>query len=187
MKMILYISNTNKKFIFSLLTEYLTEIPLNKENFDEYFPVESKIFSQHLINPVMKWCSESSNLCVFSGGQTFSGKEDCLFGDRLENSLVFETLRSIFEYIEGEENKNFILRVWAFDIYNEEVFDLLAINSIKPQKNTTTENVIEEVWSSLHEIVSLWNLWLNNKLKLNLKWKKDNEKLLVLFTKFIFR
>ncbi|CAI2380814.1 unnamed protein product [Moneuplotes crassus] len=172
---ILYLRHQQKMHIFPVDGVYSSGTSLENE-IDQNISPDPEIFTKHFKNPLLRCLNESHNMCVFTGGQSYSGKEDCLFGDRLERSLVFESIKSIFDYILTDETKDFVLRISAFEIFNERIYDLLAINSISSKsKKTSFEQVTEEVCSSIQEIVSLWNLCLNNKSKFNSTWRKELE------------
>jgi len=163
-KDIVYLKHQQKIHIFPVDSVYAEEVTA----FQQESEVDRDIYDSHLNQKVNKLMAEPANLWVFTGGQTFSGKEECMFGDRLKGSIIFSALQSIFLFIEQDETRDFILRISWFEIYNDETYDLLAISSNHSKlKVKSQDKVLEEVWSSLHEIIALWNLSLNNINNLN--------------------
>lgn len=166
----MYLKHQQKIHIFPVDSVFIEEETGQSSSYD----IDRGIYEVHMKRSVNKLMEESTNLWVFSGGQTFSGKEECLFGDRLKGSLVLSTIESIFSYIEQDESRDFVLRVSWFEFYNETCHDLLAIHSMNSQlKVKSPSKVIDEVCSTLLEVVALWNLSVNNKNNLNAARKKE--------------
>jgi hypothetical protein len=172
-KDVVYLKHMQKIHIFPVDSVHKEENNVNSD----YTETDTEIYNQYIKLQVLQCLKESSNLWVFSGGQTFSGKDESLFGNKLKGSVVYSAIQTIFKYIEKDEERDYILRISCFEIYNEQIHDLLAINSMSAKiKNTTIENIIEEVCSTVHEISALWNLSVNNKNNLNNKRKTKNSK-----------
>ena len=97
-----------------------------------------------------------------------------MFGDRLKGSLIYYTLDTIFTYIEKDNDREFVVRVSWFEIYNESIDDLLSINTTNSKnKVANADKVIEEVCTTYNEVIALWNMSLNNKINLNSNRKKE--------------
>ena len=70
------------------------------------------------------------NMCVFTYGQTFSGKTHTMKGIDRDPGIVARTLEGIFSKL-GQQNKCcFEVSMSYFEIYNESIYDLLDPNSV---------------------------------------------------------
>ena len=167
---VVYLKHQQKIHIFPVDSVHVEE----NSAFSSSTETEKGIYLSSIQQSVLKWMQESTNLCVFTGGQTFSGKEEWMFGDRLKGSIIYYTLDSIFNYIETDSSREFIVRVSCFEIYNETVDDLLSISTnTSKDKTKNADKLIEEVWTTYNEVIALWNMSLNNKINLNSSRKKE--------------
>ncbi|KAJ9132793.1 hypothetical protein P3X46_033627 [Hevea brasiliensis] len=98
------------------------------------------------------------NSSIFAYGQTSSGKTYTMTG------ITEYTVADIFEYIHRHEDRAFVLKFSAIEIYNEAIRDLLSMDSTPlrllddPEKGTIIEKVTEETlkdWSHLKELLSI--------------------------------
>lgn len=106
-KDIVYLKHMQKIHIFPVDSVHIEE----NHVFSDYTETDNEIYDQHIKTQVLKCLKESSNLCVFSGGQTFGGKEECMFGNKLKGSIIYSAIQTIFKYIEHDEYKDYILRI----------------------------------------------------------------------------
>ena len=75
-----YLNHQSKTHIFPVDKVYHEEnVPFEPNSY-----IDKKIFDNHISQNIEMWLHESMNIWIFTGGQTFSGKEECLFGDRLK-------------------------------------------------------------------------------------------------------
>ncbi|GAB2245929.1 hypothetical protein Droror1_Dr00001422 [Drosera rotundifolia] len=85
------------------------------------------------------------NATIFAYGQTSSGKTYTMRG------ITKNAIKDIYEHMKNNPQKDFLLRISALEIYNEEVFDLLNNNSgplrvlDDPEKGTFVEKLVEKV------------------------------------------
>ncbi|KAK4769504.1 hypothetical protein SAY86_027654 [Trapa natans] len=85
------------------------------------------------------------NSTVFAYGQTSSGKTYTMRG------ITENAIKDIYEYIQENPDKEFVLKLSALEIYNEHVRDLLNLESGSlrllddPEKGTIVEKLVEEV------------------------------------------
>jgi len=71
------------------------------------------------------------NSTVFAYGQTSSGKTHTMRGSPSEPGIIPLAVREVFSIIESTADREFLLRVSYMELYNEEVNDLLAPESLR--------------------------------------------------------
>ncbi|XVF48833.1 hypothetical protein PTKIN_Ptkin03bG0220100 [Pterospermum kingtungense] len=85
------------------------------------------------------------NATIFAYGQTSSGKTFTMRG------ITENVLKEIYEHIKNTQERDFVLKLSALEIYNETVVDLLNRDSgclrllDDPEKGTIVEKLVEEV------------------------------------------
>ncbi|EPS66399.1 hypothetical protein M569_08373, partial [Genlisea aurea] len=98
------------------------------------------------------------NSTIFAYGQTSSGKTYTM------NGITEYTAVDVYDYIKKHEEREFVLKFSAVEIYNEVVRDLLATDGTSlrllddPEKGTIIEKLTEETlrdWSHLRELLSI--------------------------------
>ncbi|XP_026393687.1 kinesin-like protein KIN-7F isoform X1 [Papaver somniferum] len=98
------------------------------------------------------------NSSIFAYGQTSSGKTYTM------NGVTEYTVTDIYDYIKRHEERAFVLKFSAMEIYNEAVRDLLSGDSTPlrllddPERGTIIEKLTEETlrdWSHLKELLSV--------------------------------
>ncbi|CAE6399316.1 unnamed protein product [Rhizoctonia solani] len=66
------------------------------------------------------------NAVVFAYGQTASGKTFTLSGSEDQPGIIPRAMRDVFGYIKKHPDREFLLRASYLEIYNEQIYDLLA-------------------------------------------------------------
>lgn len=98
------------------------------------------------------------NASIFAYGQTSSGKTYTM------NGITEFTVAEIFDYIHKHEERAFVVKFSAIEIYNEAVRDLLSTDNTPlrllddPERGTVIEKITEETlrdWSHLKELLSI--------------------------------
>ncbi|XP_073292658.1 kinesin-like protein KIN-7F [Primulina huaijiensis] len=98
------------------------------------------------------------NSTIFAYGQTSSGKTYTM------NGITEYTVADIYDYILKHEERAFVLKFAAMEIYNEVVRDLLSTDNTPlrilddPEKGTVIEKLTEETlkdWNHLKELLSI--------------------------------
>ncbi|KAL3539031.1 hypothetical protein ACH5RR_002397 [Cinchona calisaya] len=98
------------------------------------------------------------NSTIFAYGQTSSGKTYTM------NGITEYTVADIYDYIQKHEERAFVLKFAAMEIYNEVVRDLLSTDNTPlrllddPERGTVIERLTEETlrdWSHLKELLSI--------------------------------
>ncbi|KAF7819101.1 kinesin-like protein KIN-7O isoform X2 [Senna tora] len=82
------------------------------------------------------------NGTVFAYGQTNSGKTYTMRGSRTEPGVIPLAVRDLFEIIQQDDHREFLLRMSYMEIYNEEINDLLAPEHRKLQIHENLERGI---------------------------------------------
>ncbi|KAL6502569.1 hypothetical protein OROHE_024574 [Orobanche hederae] len=98
------------------------------------------------------------NSTIFAYGQTSSGKTYTM------NGVTEYTVADIYDYMQRHEERAFVLKFSAMEIYNEVVRDLLSTDSTPlrllddPERGTIIEKLTEETlrdWNHLRELLSI--------------------------------
>ncbi|XP_058098748.1 kinesin-like protein KIN-7F isoform X2 [Magnolia sinica] len=98
------------------------------------------------------------NSSIFAYGQTSSGKTYTMTG------ITEYTIADIYDYIQKHEERVFILKFSAMEIYNEAVRDLLSADGTPlrllddPERGTIVERLTEETlrdWNHLQELLAV--------------------------------
>ncbi|KAI7749505.1 hypothetical protein M8C21_001870 [Ambrosia artemisiifolia] len=99
------------------------------------------------------------NGTVFAYGQTNSGKTHTMRGSSVEPGVIPLAVHDLFDMIQQEIDREFLLRMSYMEIYNEEINDLLAPEHRKLQIHESIERGIfvaglkEEIVSSPQQVL----------------------------------
>ncbi|KAG9142626.1 hypothetical protein Leryth_020644 [Lithospermum erythrorhizon] len=98
------------------------------------------------------------NSSVFAYGQTSSGKTYTMTG------ITGYTVEDIYEYIQKHNEREFMLKFSAMEIYNESVRDLLNVDTTPlrllddPERGTVVEKLIEETVRDKSHLIELLSI-----------------------------
>ncbi|ODV98276.1 hypothetical protein PACTADRAFT_48065 [Pachysolen tannophilus NRRL Y-2460] len=155
-------SNDFKKFYFdNCLWSF------NENGYNEYADQDSvynccgKEFLNHTL--------EGYNTCIFAYGQTGSGKSYTMFGDN--DGLIPKITSDLFKEIGilQEQNISIKITISFFEIYNEDVFDLL-------DNSTTTKKRIRENLQGLPFVENLNEIEINSTKEIFKYLNRGNSK-----------
>lgn len=84
-------------------------------------------------------CVDGFNVCIFAYGQTGSGKTHTMFGSPQEMGLAPRVANELFRVLEEREMSYDIhIESSMFELYNDNVRDLLATTTTKSRNNNTS-------------------------------------------------
>lgn len=141
----------------------------NSFAFDRIFNVDSQqqdIFS-HVGMKLVHHSLEGYNSCVFAYGQTGSGKTHTMVGTG--DGLIQRSIEQLFLRINAAAAVDYIVTCSYFEIYNEQLVDLLDQSSKKltvredMKKGVFVENLAEEPVADVLMAVSLLNQGIRNR------------------------
>lgn len=101
------------------------------------------------------------NGTVFAYGQTNSGKTHTMRGSKAEPGVIPRAVHDLFQILEQDVDREFLLRMSYMEIYNEEINDLLAPEHRKLQIHENIERGIyvaglrEEIVTSPEQVLDL--------------------------------
>ncbi|KAK2403310.1 P-loop containing nucleoside triphosphate hydrolase superfamily protein [Trifolium repens] len=101
------------------------------------------------------------NGTVFAYGQTNSGKTHTMRGSKDEPGVIPRAVHDLFQILEQDVDREFLLRMSYMEIYNEEINDLLAPEHRKLQIHENIERGIyvaglrEEIVTSPEQVLDL--------------------------------
>ncbi|XP_019429712.1 PREDICTED: kinesin-like protein KIN-7O isoform X2 [Lupinus angustifolius] len=101
------------------------------------------------------------NGTVFAYGQTNSGKTHTMRGSKSEPGIIPRAVHDLFQIIQQDVDREFLLRMSYMEIYNEEINDLLAPEHRKLQIHESPERGIyvaglrEEIVASPEQVLDL--------------------------------
>ncbi|KAB2049928.1 hypothetical protein ES319_A13G210300v1 [Gossypium barbadense] len=123
------------------------ERPANQYSFDRVFDPSSttrKVYEDGAKDVALSALT-GINATIFAYGQTSSGKTFTMRG------ITENAVKDIYEHIKNTQERDFVLKLSAMEIYNETVVDLLNRDSGSlrllddPEKGTIVEKLVEEV------------------------------------------
>ncbi|XP_028766813.1 kinesin-like protein KIN-7O isoform X2 [Neltuma alba] len=134
-----------------------------KFEFDQIFREDCNTFQvyQACTKDIVAAAVRGFNGTVFAYGQTNSGKTHTMRGSRTEPGVIPLAVHDLFEIIQQDVDREFLLRMSYMEIYNEEINDLLVPEHRKLQIHENLERGIyvaglrEEIVASSEQVLDL--------------------------------
>lgn len=127
------------------------------------------------------------NAVIFAYGQTASGKTFTLSGSDAEPGIIPRAMKDVFSFIRRTPTREYLLRCSYLEIYNEQIFDLLAppssslasANAVSLQG--TGDNVVltplrEEVVTSLKGVRDVLERGYGNRRTASTDWNERSSR-----------
>ena len=120
---------------------------------------------KNLINDILN----GYNATVFAYGATGAGKTYTMLGNDDNPGIMILTLKELFRSILLYQNRNYIIKLWYIEIYNENIRDLLVNNNENlelredPNKGIIINNVTEIITNSSEDILNLLKMGNKNR------------------------
>ena len=132
-------------------------------NFDYAF--SPSINQEQIFNSTTKFLIENVingfNATVFAYGVTGAGKTYTMLGNDENPGIMVWTLRELYKKIKEYKNREYLIKLWYVEIYNENIRDLLNNKSENlelredPDEGIIINNVTEIMTNSINEILKL--------------------------------
>ncbi|XP_047307060.1 kinesin-like protein KIN-7O [Impatiens glandulifera] len=143
----------------------------SKFEFDSIFgeDCKTKDIYETRINDIVGAAVRGFNGTVFAYGQTSSGKTYTMQGTDSEPGVIPLAIRNVFDIIQEDMDREFLLRMSYMEIYNEEINDLLAPEHQKLQVHESIERGIfvaglrEEIVASPHQVLELMEFGVSHR------------------------
>ncbi|KAJ4965160.1 hypothetical protein NE237_017009 [Protea cynaroides] len=122
-----------------------------------------------LVKDIVRSAVEGFNGTAFAYGQTSSGKTFTMNGSENDLGIIHLAVKDIFQNIQMQTNREFLVRVSYMEIYNEEIIDLLAPENQKLQIHESLERGIfvsglrEEIVNGAEQLLKLIELGQANQ------------------------
>ena len=129
---------------------------------------QEKIFNcttKNLIDDIVN----GYNATVFAYGATGAGKTYTMLGEDGNPGIMVLTLRDLYKKILLYQNRDYIIKLWYIEIYNEKIKDLLVNNNDNlelredPNRGIIINNVTELITNSSEDILNLLKMGNKNR------------------------
>ncbi|SCU88876.1 LAMI_0D11628g1_1 [Lachancea mirantina] len=131
-------NDTQKRFIFDQCFEYTEDTSQDQ-----------LILYQALARDYLLYTLDGYNTCIFAYGQTGSGKSHTITGSPESPGIIYRICEELFEVgelYEGSENgtqTRFTIHHSYFEIYNEQVRDLLGVGKCRIREKADKTTFVE--------------------------------------------
>jgi len=112
--------------------------------FDAVYPPASstaEIYQTHFASMIQD-AVEGYNSTLFAYGATGTGKSYSMIGSEKEDGIMQRAIEDVFDLIEQDQDREYVVRASYLEIYNEQLRDLLA--SERPLPATSTGPAINQ-------------------------------------------
>ena len=131
--------------------------------FDHAF--DSKDSQETIFNsttkPLIEGIVNGFNATVFAYGATGAGKTYTMLGDEENPGIMSLTFGELFKKIKTYSNRDYLIKLWYLEIYNENIKDLLINNSPNlelredPNRGLIVNGITEIITNSSEHILSI--------------------------------
>ena len=135
-------------------------------NFD--FAFSPSIGQKEIFNNTTKFLIDKVingfNATVFAYGVTGAGKTYTMLGNEENPGIMVWTLKELYKRINEFKNREYLIKLWYVEIYNENIRDLLSNKNEKnenlelredPVEGIIINNITEIITNSMNEILNL--------------------------------
>ena len=135
-------------------------------NFD--FVFSSFVGQEEIFNNTTKFLIDKVingfNATVFAYGATGAGKTYTMLGNDENPGIMVWTLKDLYKKINEYKNREYLIKLWYVEIYNENIRDLLNNRNEKnenlelredPEEGIIINNITEIITNSMKEILNL--------------------------------
>lgn len=91
----------------------------------------AEIYQSHIASMIQDAVS-GYNSTLFAYGATGSGKSFSMMGTEKEDGIMQRAIEDVFDLIEQDQEREYVVRVSYLEIYNEQLGDLLANERVTP-------------------------------------------------------
>jgi septal ring factor EnvC (AmiA/AmiB activator) len=139
--------------------------------FDHVFPPTAKnayVYTR-IGRPIVHSAMQGFHGCIFAYGQTSSGKTYTIHGSGDAPGMIPLSVEDVFDFIEDNPERDFVLRVSYIEIYNEIVNDLLNPRNSNlrvredRRKGVFIEGLKEEVVMAPDQVFSLLHMGTSHR------------------------
>ncbi|KAJ4755936.1 Kinesin-like protein [Rhynchospora pubera] len=122
-----------------------------------------------LIKSIIDAAIDGFNGTAFAYGQTSSGKTYTMNGSEMDPGIIPLAIKDIFDTIHKTSEREFLIRVSYMEIYNEEINDLLVLESQKLpihenlERGVYVAGIREEIVSNAEQVLQLLKLGEENR------------------------
>ena len=110
--------NNNRSKEISMTFDYIFDENETQENI---FNSTTKFLIEGVVN--------GFNATIFTYGATGAGKTYTMFGNEKNPGIIYLTLKELFNKIHSYFNREYTVKLWYLEIYNENIRDLLYNNN----------------------------------------------------------
>ena len=135
-------------------------------NFDLAF--SPSVGQEQIFNKTTKFLIDNVingfNATVFAYGVTGAGKTYTMLGNDENPGIMVWTLKELYKKISEYKNREYLIKLWYVEIYNENIRDLLSNKNEKnenlelredPEEGIIINNITEIITNSMKEILNL--------------------------------
>ena len=137
-----------------------------KEQILEFdYAFDSKDSQETIFNnttkPLIEGIVNGFNATVFAYGATGAGKTYTMLGDDENPGIMSLTFGELFKKIKAYSNRDYLIKLWYLEIYNENIKDLLINNSPNlelredPNRGLIVNGITEIITNSSEHILSI--------------------------------